>query len=299
MKHITLTIILCGLSIVLLPAQDLKTTFYDCFQSRDTACQRKTLAEWEKAEPDNPELLGAYLNYHFMQGREEIVMMMEGTPPAGEALVIQDSLGNPMGYMGSEIMFDWEEIQKGLDKVSHGIELYPDRLDLRWGKVWVLGQMSRWDLFEENIIQAIDRSAENDNEWVWLDNEPLEEGSQGFMAGLQDYQMQLLNTYEDSLLKRMRNIGNAVLEYYPENVENLTNVAITHILTGEFEAAVSLLDKAIAIRPKDTIVLCNLAQCHRDLGNTEKALAYYNKAMEYGDAETRAFVTEELELLKK
>ena len=97
----------------------------------------------------------------------------------------------------------------------------------------------------------------------------------------------------------MRQIANAVLEYYPNHVESLSNLAITYLLKEDYDNGIEVLQKAEKINPKDCIVLGNIAFAYKLKGDHEKAIEYYDKVLEYGDNETKEFARQQLEELKK
>ena len=92
------------------------------------------------------ELITSYFNYHFMKSRQE-VLALTNDEPNGESLVLKDSLNQNAGFLGSQINYNQTELKKGLDKISEGIKLYPNRLDMRFGKIYVLGQIPDWKNF--------------------------------------------------------------------------------------------------------------------------------------------------------
>lgn len=104
---------------------------------------------------------------------------------------LKDSTGQVAGFLSSKIVYDTEILQQGLDKIDAGIRLYPDRLDMRFGKIYSLGQGERWEPFTEEIIKAIKYSKRNKNKWIWTFNKRKEGGEAFFLGSLQDYQLNL------------------------------------------------------------------------------------------------------------
>ena len=93
--------------------------------------------------------------------------------------------------------------------------------------------------------------------------------------------------------------ADTVLKYYPDQVESLSNLAVTFMIKGQYQDALAPLFKAEQINPKDYIVLNNIAQAYSGMGNKEKAIAYYKLTIKYGDKEIRKFANEQIDLLKK
>jgi tetratricopeptide (TPR) repeat protein len=278
-------------------SQNYQSDFQKYCQTNDTINQLKVLTEWKSANPKDAELFTSYFNYHFMKSKQE-VLALNTDEPNGEGLVLKDSLNQTAGYLGSQIYYDQAELKKGLNKIDEGIELYPNRLDMRFGKIYVLGQIPDWVNFTSEIIKTIQYSSTNKNDWIWTNNEKQENGKDFFLSSLQDYQVQLYNTGNDDLLVNMRNIAKEILKYYPNHIESMSNLSITYLLTGEYDKGIDPLLRAEKINPKDFIVLSNIAQGYKLKGDIEKAIAYYEKTVEYGDKQAKDFAKKQIEELK-
>ncbi len=280
--------------------QDYQAEFNESFQNNDTIKQLEVLQKWEKTNSKDAELFTSYFNYYFNKSKDEILLVAAGDPPKGEKyLSLTDSSGNYAGFIGSQINYDDSYLKNGLDKISEGINLYPNRLDMRFGKIYVLGQIKDWKSFTNEIIKTIDYSATNDNQWTWTNNERQKDGKDFFLGSLQDYQVQLYNTGDDNLIPFMQEIGKTILKYYPNHIESLSNVAVGYLITQDFDNALDYLLKAEKINPKDCIVLSNIAYSYKAKSDNENAIVYYKKVIEYGDEQYKKSAKKELENLEK
>lgn len=97
----------------------------------------------------------------------------------------------------------------------------------------------------------------------------------------------------------MREIALAILKYYPDSVESLSNLSITYFLTGKFSEGLEALHKAEKINPKDYVVLSNIAHGYNLSGDKAKAIEYYEKTILYGNDEAKSFAKSKIEELKK
>lgn len=278
--------------------QNYQAEFEKYCQTNDTLNQLKVLTEWEASNPKDAELFTSYFNYHFIKSRQEIITLSQDEPN-GEGFVFKDSLNQTAGYLGSQIQYNPSELKKGLDKIDEGIKLYPNRLDMRFGKIYVFGKLADWDSFTSELIKTIRFSATNNNRWTWTNNVKQENGKEFLLSTIQDYQLQLYNTGDDSLLVYMRTIANEILKYYPNHVESLSNLSITYLLTEEYDKAIEQLMKAEKINPKDYIVLSNIAQGYKLKGDKKKAIEYYEKSVEYGDERTKEYAKQQIAELKE
>ncbi|WP_299212600.1 tetratricopeptide repeat protein [uncultured Aquimarina sp.] len=278
--------------------QNFQSEFLKYCETKDTLNQSKILKEWKKTNPNDPELYTSYFNYHFSKSRKEIIALTTNQPN-GQSLTIKDSLNKTAGFLGSEIHYDKSELQKGFNKIDEGIKNNPNRLDMRFGKIYVLGQTKDWQKFTSEIVKTIQYSSKNKNNWTWTNNETRNDGEKFFLSALQDYQLQLYNTGDDKLLDNMKEIAKEVLKFYPNHIESLSNLSITYLLTKEYDKALDPLFKAEKLNPKDYIILSNIAQAYKLKGEKQKAIEYYEKTVKFGDERAKKYAKEQITELKK
>lgn len=294
----TLQIILIVVVPAIVFSQDFQNEFQRCFEINDTTCQLSILTEWEKDNPNDPELFTSYFNYHFMKARQEVIVLSDDQPD-GEGFELRDSTNQVAGFLGSQTHYNLTEISKGINRIDLGIQKYPDRLDMRFGKIYVLGQIEDWEKFTSEIIKTIEYSTKNKNNWTWTNNQKQEGKEEFFLPSIQDYQVQLYNTGNDDLLLNMRKIAMAALQYYPDHIESLSNLSITYLLTGQFDKGIEPLLRAEKINPKDYIVLSNIAHGYKLKGEKDKAIEYYKKVIRFGDEQSKEFARQQIEKLEK
>lgn len=278
--------------------QSFKAQFDDHFQRGDSVEQLELLHTWQDREPENAELFTSYFNYYLMRARQEVIGLTT-QEPEGQSLVLTDSTGKPAGYMESRFYYDPDLMEKAFAKIDQGIGLYPDRLDMRFGKIYAYGQTEDWEPFTQEIIRAIRYSDMNNNLWTWTNNEPKVDGEEFFLSSIQGYQRTLYETGDDSLLTNIRTIAEETLKYYPKDVEALSNLAVTYLLTGAYDEGINTLLKAEKINPNDGVILGNIAQGYKLKGDNKSAISYYEKMLKLDDPEAVSFAKQQIELLKK
>ena len=300
--HCCLELILGILLWISLPVftfgQDFQMEFKKHFETNDTVGLRNTLEQWEKSNPNDPELYTSYFNYHFLKAKQEVIMITTDEPD-GENLEIIDQSNQATAYVGAEFFLNPTEMQKAFDKIDEGIKRFPNRLDMRFGKVYAFGQTQDWEQFTQEIIKHIAYSASNKNEWLWLNSEKLEDGEAFFLSTVQAYSKQIWDTGDDELLKHIREISEKVLEIYPDYLESINSLATTYLITDDFDQAIKLLKQAEKIDPSDFIVLQNIAYAYQLQGKKEMAIEYYQKVIEFAPQGTTQFAEEQLRKLKQ
>ncbi|MCS6935645.1 MAG: tetratricopeptide repeat protein [Chitinophagales bacterium] len=281
--------------------QTFKQQFNELVSKKDTLGQQQLLDKWEKADSKDPELYVAYFNYFANKSKKEIITL-EQNPKGNDVLQIMDkdsSNKEPVSYMYVKTYYDQDILKKGFDYIDKGLEKYPNRLDMRFGKIYMFGQIEDYENFTKEIIKTIDYSAINKNMWTWTDSKPLDDPKNFMLSSIQVYQLQLYNTKNDDLLDNMKRIAEVVLKYYPDHIESLSNLSIVFMLQKEYDKALEQLLKAEKLNPKDYIVLNNIAQAYKLKGDTEKAIKYYELTIKHGDEKAKNYAKGQIEELKK
>lgn len=281
-------------------AQDFQSQFYQALNEKDSLKKLEVLENWKASSPVPPaaEYYAAAFNYHVNLARTEL---LEISPEAAsdEAMTILDSNGNVEGYIHSRISYDEAKISEAIILLDEGLNHYPNRLDLHFGKIYVLGQTQNWGRFTSAILNTIDYSKEIDNQWLWEHNSDFSPTPQeDFLGSMQDYQLQLYNTEDDALMTNMRAIANKILEHYPDHTVSLSNLALTYMVEEKWDQAIASLDKARSLDEADMVIVANLAHSYRMKGDTNKAREYYLIMRESDDLEIVDFAEYMLEQLE-
>lgn len=297
------TAIIWGLTLLLSQTygQDFNQQFNDLVSKKDTVGQLKLLQKWEKSKSGDPELYVAYYNHYVMKSMTEQITL--GNNPKGENVLqimnTDSTKKEPVGYIYGDTYYNTKLLNKGFDFIDKGIDKYPARLDMRFGKIYMLGKTEKYEKFTQEIIKTIDYSDVIKNKWTWTDNKPVDDPEKFMLSAVQDYVLQLYNIENDALLDNMKRIAETVLKYYPNHVESLSNLSIVYLLKKEYDKALEPLLKAEKIDSKDYIVLSNIAQAYKLKGDFKKAIDYYELTVKYGDDAAKKYAKKQIEELKK
>jgi tetratricopeptide (TPR) repeat protein len=271
--------------------------FKKLYRNNDTIGIKSLLTEWEKANANDPELYTSALNFYFSNSKEEIISL-NNEQKNKEGFQFVDSTGKVVGYLGSDIGYNPDKLNLAIKYANLGIEKFPDRLDIRFGKCYLLQQIGDYSNFTKEIIKTVEYSQINKNNWLWTEDKKQEDG-EGFMLGaFQKYLKELYDTEDDSLLANMIEIGEAVLKYYNHNVEILSTTSVALMLTKEYDRAIEFLKQAEKLTPKDYIVLNNIAEGYRLKGDKANALKYYKLTEKYGDEHAKQQSRQKIKELK-
>ena len=190
-------------------------------------------------------------------------------------------------------------MRKGISYLDKGITLFPNRLDLRFGKVFMLGQIENYTAFTDEVIKTVEYSNVNKNAWLWSENKVKPDGKNFMLESIQGYVVQLYNTNNDDLLENMKQISESVLKYYPDNVTSLSDLSIVYMIRKEYDKAIQVLQKAEGLAPADAIVLNNIAEAYKRKGDKANAIIYYEKVLKYGDEQAKQSAKSAIEQIQK
>lgn len=270
--------------------------FKKLFQDNDTMKIKILLSEWEKSNPNDPELYTSAFNYYFSNSKQEI-LSLEKEQYGKESLKLTDSAGTDY-YMNSNLGYNPEKLENAFNYIDNGIEKFPKRLDIRFGKCYVLGEVGDYENFTLEIIKTVEYSNIIKNNWLWTENKKLDDAEKFMLGSIQSYLKQLYDTEDDSLLDNMKSIGDVVIKYYPNNIEILSTTAVAHTLTKNYDKAINYLKQAEKLNPKDFIVLNNIAHCYKLKGDKMNSIKYYELTEKFGDEQAKQQARKEIKELK-
>lgn len=265
----------------------------------DTIGELTFLKNWEATNKEDPDLYVAWFNYYFLKSKKEVVRLDADTTKQEGFKVNDPNTKKRVGSIYGDIYYDPLIVNKGIHYIDIGINKFPTRLDMRFGKVYVYGIINDFEQFTAEIVKAIDYSNIIKNKWTWKENKPLEDPKTYMLGTIQSYQNQLYNTGNDSLLIYMSTIAKTILKYYPEHIESLSNLSIVYLINKDYNKAIETLKKAEKLNSSDYIVLGNLARAYQLYGDKANAIKYYELEIKYGDQQAKEFAKNQIKDLQK
>lgn len=241
-------LVLCIMTAFSVAAQSYSETFYDALNSDNLSLQREILAEWGQASPDDIDLYIARFNYHMGQS------IASSSPVAADSTVLV---------------------------IDQAIQQYPDRLDLRFGKIFFLGEIRRWKPYADEIVQTLDRSEQINHRWQFPN---LEGGGRELMLeGVQDYLHTIsydianpepASTIDTTTVLEMRRIAHRAAQVFPSDVIILIHLAYSHSIVGDYQNALHYLLRAEKIAPNNPVVLERIVSLYTKMKNKKLAAQY-------------------------
>lgn len=264
-----------ALSSVFIFAKDFSKDFSQAFSKGDMDKVQKIVVAWEKAEPENPEMMIACFNYYLQRNLKTQLTM--GEMDDGRYGLYED------------YFFDDDDVKTGVSYLDKALEKNPDRLDIHFGKCTALLRSKNYEDASVAVIELLETSVKVDNTWKWTNGEPVDfSGEEALFSGVNDYCSMLINKNRISE-KYLENLIEKILELYPENIIGLNHAARFYNMRGNNQKGIELLKRALEIDPEDYIVLGNLAYMNELENNFEEARKYYKIMLEFDDPDIQEY----------
>ena len=237
-------------------AQSYSDAFDDAFSRDDVAAQRKALALWQHEAPDDVNLFIARYNFYANQ-----------------------AMGQNLGEAGALLA------DSGLVAIEEGIVHFPDRLDLRFGKIYFLGELGRWDAFVGEIDRMLNHSVQIGHQWVFpnVDDELMKDL---FVEGMADYMVTMFSSIVDTdhltaadsvMARRIQGVAKRTVQLFPGDFPSTYMLALSHLMLNENDKAYKYLTRAERIDNTNVNVLKSLVKVCRLLGKVSQAAEYQQR----------------------
>lgn len=291
---IALLSVMCGFAT----AQNAYSRFYDAVQEGDSAGMANAIGEILTSGDQSAERYIAEYNYYVNNARLYSGMVTSTEYPGEDENVVgdimyltNDSTGEVAGYMYFVENWDNEVADSGLAVIDKGLSLYPDRIDMHFGKLHLLRQLRRWPAYTDAIHATLDYAAKHRKSLSYPNTEtPIDTI---IVDGILDYERSLFEAIQDSpdsvtalgRITLLRSIAEHMLRIYPKDVYSMNIMAITYQLVEDRRNALKWLLEAEKVAPKDAIVLNNIADTYHMLSDYKNERKYLEKVIKYGDDE--------------
>ena len=247
-KKVLLLVISC-LSISYTFAQSYKANFIAALNEKKMSQAEEILKAWNLADTNDPELYIAYFNFYTIKSQEANVLNVSG--------------------------YDQKFSKMALDFITEGIERFPTRFDLRMAKIHMLGELKNYKAYVEEVLNMIRYSVRIQNNWKREEFFLLDRADNMFFDAVLEYQGFLFSKGDPALYKEVIRISEEMLKFYPKNIQSLLNMSTVYVMQSEYDKSLEKLNEAIAIEPKNAILMYNFATVYNRKGDKANAKKYY------------------------
>src|SRR5687767_15760328 len=90
--------------------------FKQLYKTNDTAKIKVLLNEWERSNPNDPELYTSAFNYYFTNSRREIVSINR-EQKSKQSFQLTDSTGKVVGFIGATMDYNPDKLKKAFQYI--------------------------------------------------------------------------------------------------------------------------------------------------------------------------------------
>lgn len=293
MKKYLLTLLLSAVSCLALFAQDSAEAFksrYDALVKRvgyDGVGVETILDRWEKAFPEDPDMLEARFNYYLVKSASTEVRPKNQERFLGSRpmLVLKDSLGADVNYF-QETVYSDSLFALASQAIDQAVKLYPDRLDLRFSKITSLVGYEKEspDMATSALASLIDYNGTAHPAWNYR-GEPAEDDL--FEAGIQEYCATFYTIGTPTSYESFRSLSEKMLKYDPKNPLFLSNIGTYYFIAkGDNKTARKYYDKVLKADPSNYTAIKNSVLMARHDKNVKLEKKYLPMLVRYSADES-------------
>jgi len=285
---------MCGFAT----AQGVYDRFYEAVNEGDSAGMAAAISEIRASGDQSAERYVAEYNFYvnnallFSGMTSSTVYPDENEHVVGDIMTLTDSTGEVAGYM--YFIENWDEAiaDSGIAVINKGIALYPDRLDMHYGKIHLLRKLRWWNAYADAIHATLDYAENHRKTLVFPEGgAPIDTI---LIEGILDYERDLFAAIQESpdslafatRLELLRGIAEHMLHLFPTDVYSMNIMAVTYQLVEDRQNTLKWLLAAEKVAPKDIVVLSNIADTYHNLGDKKNERKYLEKIIKHGDEET-------------
>ena len=237
-------------------AQSYSDAFDEAFSRDDITAQREALKLWQREAPEDVNLFIARYNFFANQAM--------GQNPNQVSASLADS---------------------ALMAIEDGITHFPDRLDLRFGKIYFLGELRKWDAFVDEIGRAMDHSVQIGHHWLYP-NVPDDLIEDLLTESMNDYLVTMWQSIADTarlsaadtlVVRQIQGLAKRVVQLFPGDFPNTYMLALSHLILNENDKAYRYLVRAEKLSSTSKPLLWSLVKVCRKLGKAAQVEEYQRR----------------------
>lgn len=241
------------------------------------------LDRWAAAYPDDVQMLTGKFSYWFSKSQTLQLVPKDQQKFLGEnpTVVLKDSTGANVNYF-QETMYDDEmfgEAQKALEKA---IQLYPDRLDLRFLKVASLigYEKESPDMALSSLKSLMIYNATQHPKWEYPGVDKVD--NEFFSAALQEYCYLFFRYGTPATYEAFKELSQQMLTYEPKNVLFLDNIGSYWLVARkDNKTAMKYYSKVLKIKADDLTAIKNIIILARNSNNVKLEKKYLPQLIKY------------------
>jgi tetratricopeptide (TPR) repeat protein len=227
----------------------------DRLNAKDLEAVAGFLSRDKESLKQDPEYYVLLLNYAYLKGKDTVIIA-RGKPRKDDIALQKNDTGKTVGFIrqgGEEI------IVNAIAQTRQALPAFSNRLDIHFGIVTIAAAVKRWDIVGEQLLDILTISKSIKNQWKWGPIGSMEGEPRTFMLENVQSKIQQLFKAEDEIAdKKLIQVSEAMIRYYPEVIYGYSNLGAVYLATRNYDLAEKYINQALAIDPDDPVVKGNL-----------------------------------------
>ena len=250
MNRNILFLVISVLFCVHVSGQTFNKEFTSAIGAKNMAKAEEILKKWDFADSNDAELYVAYFNFYTVKSQEAVGLV-------------------------STTKYDNNYSKKALEYISEGIERFPTRFDMRAAKIYMLANLKEFSTLTSEVIKTIEYSVKIKNDWKGAEFRIMDEPVEMFYGAIVEFQGLIYKEKNEALYSNMLKISEAMIKHYPKNVQSMLEISTVYVRQKKYNESIEILQKALKIEPKNTILNYNLAYVYEMKAEKANAKKYF------------------------
>lgn len=283
----------------LLFAETNTEKFWNLWNSDNHEEATELLKNWEKKNKKDPELYICYFNMYIMTASNEQMHVETFLPENfnGQYIEGQNENGDKI-YIYSIIEYDYDLCLKAFEYIDKGLSYNPKRLDMYFGKAHLYYLRKEYKNQCELLKNIFALDKKNKSNWLWSNNTPTKEAGVNFETTMHEYIGKWINEKSKDSIQCAKELSVEFIKYYPKNPIAYNDAAVSSIYSNDLKAAKEYFKSGYELDKTDMIILANLANVSKNLGEIEEAIKYYKLLEQSTDEKYSSMAKRQLEALQ-
>lgn len=231
----------------------------DHIQAEEFETVEAFLDENREQYAQDPEYYVILLNYAFMKGHRNELVVEAGDPQEGDMAVSDPKTGEVVGFIGKRLNEDRDLIVTSIAETQQAQQYFPQRLDIHFGIAHIASQIERWDIMAAQLVTILHTSNTIHHQWQWGSINTMDGEPRAFMLeNVQGKVFDLFHIESEDADAAIQRVSEALIEEFPEVIYGYANLGVLYLATERYELAEDYLNQALRIDPQDEIVNGNL-----------------------------------------
>ena len=264
------------------PAPSFRAKYQALMRQGKTQEAKAVVAQWEKAQPKDPDLYVAKFNLILSDAE---VLTVSTKPAQSGGISIKDpKTGKEVGSLGGG-GYNPIKVQQAMEVLRKGLALAPDRLDIRFGLAkaaeFKLDPAQQVELLREALAW---RASAAGQPWRWRDGGPLPAPEEAFVPGsLEQYMVPYWQSETAEDYRYGLALAELLVKYYPGSSLGYFNKGNYYAFAKNDAEAYKWFSEADKRNADDPQNINNLLRISLNLKDKVAATGYLTRLRKYPD----------------